>query len=144
MSKLLHKIRNSFSHFVFSKLPRLEFNNPASCSNSKSDFGHPNKSILILHKSSSYCTTGYRSFLLGHYELNHQTHSETEEVDAAVTFAKHSLSWWNLRWTVETSVAAEREINHSRECSDCFSLGSHNRGNHVTFGIHISHCPSAV
>jgi len=54
---------------VFSKIRAVGSNNPASCSNYKPDIGHPDKSILILHKSSSYCTTGYRSFLLGRYQL---------------------------------------------------------------------------
>jgi hypothetical protein len=124
MTKWFHKTRNSCSHFMLFKLRGVEFNNSASCSNSKPDIGHPDNSILIFHKSSSYCTAGYRSFLLGLSQLNHQSHSETEEVDAAITFTKHSLSWWNLRWTIETSVAADREVNYSRICSDCFSLDS--------------------
>lgn len=146
MTKWCHKIRNSCCHFVFSKLRAVESNNPASCSNYKPDIGHPDKSTLILLKSSSYCTTGYRSFLLGRYQLNHQTHFETGDVEAAVTFAKRSLSWWNLRWTSETSIAADREVNHSSECSDCFSLDSHNRGSHVTFRSrsYISQYPSVV
>ena len=146
MTKWFHKIRNSCSHFVFSKLRGVEFNNPAPCSNSKPEIGHRDKSILILHKSSIYCTTGYMSFVLGRFQLNHQTHSETEEVDTAVTFATHSLSWWNLRRAIETSVAADREVNHSHIWSVCFSLDSRNRDSHVTFKgrSNVSHCPSSV